>query len=70
MTIHINHYEKALVDSTTGDLVRPSCFDTLVAYHSYLVNKRNTVTAKRLLQDAFSGKLVISKMIEAYQNIR
>lgn len=61
--IHINQKEKALVDSETGQLLRPTCFMDLIAYHSYLIGKKKFAAAQGVLQDVFKGEMVISKMI-------
>jgi len=65
--IHINQKEKALVDSETGMIVRPSCFDTLIQYHSYLIGRGHPVPAQSLLKQVFNGEKVITKMIENSQ---
>lgn len=65
--ILINEKEQALVDSTTGNIMRPECFQTLVAYHSYVVSKGHNESAQRMLQEVFNGTKYISKMIENAQ---
>jgi len=65
--IKINFKEKALIDCETAEIVRPDCFDTLVAYHSYLVGKKRFAAAEKLLEDVFKGVKVISKMIDNAQ---
>lgn len=67
MTILINPKEKALIDSVTGELFRPSCWETLIPYHSYLIGRGHPGPAQALLEKVFSGEKVISKMTENYQ---
>lgn len=69
MCVILNTKEKALVDSITGDILRPSCFDDLVAYHSYLIGIGKSKEAKTLLKDVFKGEKIISNMVEALQKI-
>lgn len=65
--IIINNKEKALVDSLTGNIVRPTCFDTLAQYYSYLVSKGHYEPAQRMLQEVVKGENFISKMIDNAQ---
>ena len=65
--ILINLKERALVDSVTGDIMRPSCWDSLIPYHSYLVCKNHPGPAQALLQRVFDGEKAITKMIENTQ---
>lgn len=65
--IKINMKEKALVHSKTGDILRPSCFDDLVAVHSYLVGFQRVKEADKLLKRVFEGEMVITNMIEKAQ---
>lgn len=64
MTIQINLENKSLFDKKTNQLVYPSCFVDLVAYHSYLISSKQ---AQQILRDAFDGKLVITHMIQSAQ---
>lgn len=63
MTIHLNRKEKCLVNGDNGDIIRPSCWDDLSQYHSYLISKGLTSAAEGLLNDVVYGKKVISEMI-------
>lgn len=63
MCILINREERALIDSKTGQIVRPSCFDDLVAYHAYLISGKNNKLANQVLKDVFAGEKVISNMV-------
>lgn len=65
--ILINNKEKALVDSLTGDVFRPSCFDTLAMYYSYLEGKGHYYPAQRILHEVIKGEKFISKMIDNAQ---
>ena len=65
--ILINIKEKALVDSETGDIVRPTCWDSLIPYYSYLVNRSHPGPAQSMLEKVFAGEKVITKMIENHQ---
>lgn len=67
--IKINFEEKALINIKSGKIVRPSCFDTLTAYHSYLLSRRQYVEADEILRKVFKGEKVISKMIERAQKV-
>ena len=67
--IKINFEEKALVNCKTAQILRPSCFDTLSVYHSYLQQKGLHEQADQLLKDVFKGEKVISKMIEKAQHL-
>lgn len=67
--IKINLEEKALVNTKSGKIVRPSCFDTLAAYHSYLLSSRKYEEADDILKKVFKGEKVISKMIERAQKV-
>jgi len=61
--IKINLKERALVNCETAEIIRPSCFDDLVPYYSYLVDRNHKLVANKLLEDVFKGEKVISKMI-------
>ena len=61
--ILINLKEKCLIDSKTGDIVRPECWDDMVVYYTYLLGSRHHAAAQHLLHDVFDGKKVITKMI-------
>lgn len=65
--ILINNKEKALVDSVTGDIFKPTCFDTLAPYYSYLVTKGHYEAAQRMLHEVIKGEKFISKMIDNAQ---
>lgn len=65
--ILINQNEKALVDSISGDIVRPSCFNSLSPYYSYLVGRGHAEAGQRMLQEVFKGEKYITKMIENAQ---
>ncbi len=67
MTILVNQKERALIDSETGIIVRPACFDTLVPYHSYLVGRGHSTMANEVLKRVFDGEKFISKLIDNYQ---
>ena len=67
MCIKLNLKEKALVNCKTGELIRPSCFDSLAPLYSYLVEKRREKEAEDLLKRVFKGEKVITKMIERSQ---
>ena len=64
MCILIDTKHKALVDSKTGKKVYPSCFDDLIAYHSYLLGSKHPKQACQALEDVFKGEKLISKMIK------
>ena len=67
---HLNHEEKAIVKSSTGELVRPNCWIDLSPYYDYLSNKEGRKKeAQTLLRDVFNGEKVISKMIARSQKI-
>lgn len=65
--ILINLKEKALVNSETGDVIRPTCWDSLVPYHAYLVGRGHPGPAQSMLEKVFAGEKVITKMIELAQ---
>ena len=65
--IKINETEKALINGKTGELFRPSCFDILVPYHSYLKGRGQHDKADELLREVFRGEKVISNMIDQTQ---
>jgi hypothetical protein len=67
--ILINVKEKALIHNKTGVIVRPTCFDTLMAHDSYLRGKKQCTEADELLLKVFKGEKVISKMIEESQKL-
>jgi len=63
---HLNHLERGIVCSDTGEIVRPSCWVDLVPYYSYLVGlKGHKKDANCLLKRVFKGEKVISDMIIA-----
>lgn len=66
MCVLVNYKEKALICSKTGKLIRPSCFDDLMTYHSYL-SERHPKRAKTILKDVLEGKSVITDMIKYYR---
>jgi hypothetical protein len=63
----INLTERGVVDGKTGEVLRPACFDTLSAYHSYLIGSGKKDVADDLLRRLFKGEKVISNMIEQAQ---
>ena len=63
MTIFINEKEKCLIDSKTGEIIRPQCYQDLIAYHAYLLSKNRKSCAQSILKDIVAGEKVISKMI-------
>lgn len=65
--IKINLEEKALVNTKTAQILRPSCFDTLVIYHAYLISTQEHQQADDLLKKVFKGEKVISDMINQAQ---
>jgi len=65
--IKINLEEKALVNTKTAQILRPSCFDTLAVYHAYLIATREHHEADELLKKVFKGEKVISDMIAKAQ---
>lgn len=67
--IKVNHKEKALIDVKTGDIVRPSCFDTLMIHDSYLRSKKNHIEADSILKKVFKGEKIISDMIADAQKL-
>lgn len=67
MTILINQKEQALIDSTTGDIVRPNCWHDLIPYISYIRDRGHTAKAEEILQRVFEGEKFITKMVEASQ---
>lgn len=65
--IKINQKEKALVNSETGEIFKPTCFDTMSVLHSYYESTRRYVEARTLLEDVFAGEKVISNMAKEVQ---
>ena len=64
MTILINHVEKCLINTKTGDIIRNiSCWEDLVAYCTYLISKNREKEVQCILKRVFKGDKVISKMI-------
>ena len=69
MTIHINIKERALVDSKTGEIYRPQCFDDLYVYIAYLESTKRKKEAICILKRIIKGERVISDMINKAQHI-
>lgn len=65
--IHVNEKEKALVDGNTGEVIRPTCWDTLVPYVSYLKSRGHQQMAQDVLKQVMDGERVITKMIACAQ---
>lgn len=65
--IVINLKEKALVDTDTGDIVRPNCWDDLIPYVSYVKNRGHPQLAQSILEEVFKGEKIITKMVTASQ---
>ena len=65
--ILLNLKEKALINSETGELVRPLCWDSLAPYYSYLLDRGHPGPAQSMLLQVFGGEKIISKMIECSQ---
>jgi len=63
----INVEEKAVIKTTTGELVRPSCFHDLNLYYTYLISTGEEKAAGTLLKKVFQGEKVISNMIKNMQ---
>ena len=64
MCILIDTKNKALVESKTGDMVQPACFDDLISYHAYLITGKHPKQAHQALKDVFKGEKVITKLKE------
>jgi hypothetical protein len=67
--IHINHEEKALVNSKDGKLYRPHCWLDLVTYISYVQSRNHPVYAQHILERVFNGDKFITKMIGRAQKL-
>ena len=67
--IEINREGKGLVNTETGEIQRPDCFDTLVLYHAYLLTKGYQDRADEILRRVFKGEKVISDMIKQAQEL-
>ena len=65
--IRINHNEKALINTKTAEIFRPSCFDTMALLHSYYLQRGHQEKADELLKRVFKGEKVISDMVEKAQ---
>lgn len=63
----INVKEQCLVDTKTGDIIRPSCWSDLAGLYSYLVGSGRQAQADEMIKEVFKGEKVITKMIESYQ---
>lgn len=61
--IKIDIENKTLVNTVTGETLRPECFDYLSTYYAYLTDRKHYQVAEKLLEDVFKGEKVISKMI-------
>lgn len=69
MCILLNTKEKILIDSKTGDIVKPSCFDGISQYVSYYKNKYRTDDGvQRHLKKIFKGEMKLADMIEKLGN--
>jgi hypothetical protein len=65
----INHQEKAIVCGETGELLRPTCWNDLVLYHSYILGtEKNKKAANQLLRDVFRGEMVMTNMAKRVQD--
>jgi hypothetical protein len=65
--IYINHKYKLLVDSETGNLLAPECWDNLIPYVSCIEARSHPAYAQSILKQVFNGELVITKLIENAQ---
>jgi hypothetical protein len=63
----INEKERCIVKSDTGDVLRPTCINDLIAYHAYLLSRGQDKAAQNMLRDVAKGEKVISKMIAKMQ---
>ena len=52
-----------IIDTQTGSVQYPVCWQDLSAYYHYLVGKGHIVEAQQLLADSMAGKKPITKMI-------
>lgn len=60
--IKINYEERALIDTRDGEVLRPSCFDSLAALYSYKKQKGWDQAADDMLLRVFEGEKVITNM--------
>ncbi len=53
-----------IIDTNTGKIQQPQCWQDLSAYHHYLLNKGLIEVSQKLLEDSMAGKKPISKMLQ------
>lgn len=51
-----------ILDTLTGNIQYPMCWEDLSAYHHYLVNKGHFDEAQMLLADSMAGNKPITRM--------
>jgi hypothetical protein len=54
-----------IIDTVSGNIQSPKCWQDLEAYHHYLVNKGMLEEAQKLLADSMAGKKPITRMLES-----
>jgi hypothetical protein len=59
-----NDNEKSITHEGSGKIIKPSCYDDLRAYTSYLLSRGHAKNINHVLDDVFKGEKIISKMIE------
>lgn len=52
-----------IIDTKTGNIQLPRCWQDLEAFHHYLVNKGMLEESQQLLADSMAGKKPISRML-------
>ena len=52
-----------IIDTKTGNIQLPKCWQDLEAFHHYLLNKGMFDEAQQLLEDSMAGKKPISHML-------
>jgi rRNA-processing protein FCF1 len=67
MYIKMNYKEKCLVNTKTGEIIRPDCIQDLMQYHAYLIATGDDELAKQVLKNVAKGERVISDMLAASQ---
>lgn len=67
MGVVIDRERKVLREVSTGKEVTVGCWDDLISYYGYLVNKGHDKYATSILRQVFDGEKFMSKLVENSQ---
>jgi hypothetical protein len=62
-----NDNEVVILDSETGAIQHPRCWQDISAYYAYLMNSGKTAAAQTLLAESMSGSKPITRLVQSFK---